>query len=211
MEIHQHRREYPGEPLREEDMDADPVHQFRRWFQEALDSQLVDPTAMVLATTGKEGQASVRVVLLKGFDERGLVFFTDHRSRKGRDLSENPRASALFYWPPLNRQVVVRGMASQISREESETYFQTRPYRSQLAAWASQQSAPLGSREDLERQVARMEQTYAEGAVPLPPHWGGYRISPAEFEFWQGRPDRLHDRFLYTRGEQSWRLQRLSP
>lgn len=211
MEIHQHRREYPGEALREEEMDADPVRQFRRWFQEALDSQLVDPTAMALATADEEGQPSVRVVLLKGFDERGLVFFTDHRSRKGCDLSENPRASALFYWPPLNRQVVVRGTASQVSREESETYFQTRPYRSQLAAWASRQSAPLGSREDLDQQVARMEQTYAEGSVPLPLHWGGYRISPAEFEFWQGRPDRLHDRFLYTRVKQAWRLQRLSP
>ncbi|MBI4538456.1 MAG: pyridoxamine 5'-phosphate oxidase [Gemmatimonadetes bacterium] len=212
MEIGEQRRQYGGGPIRDSEMDPDPFRQFERWFNDALRAGLVDPTAMVLATATMDGRPSARVVLLKSFDERGFVFFTDYESRKGQELTENPHAAIVFYWGPLNRQIGLRGTVTKISREESEAYFQTRPRRSQLAAWTSRQSRVIRSREELDRRMEEMERLYAEGPVPPPPCWGGMRLTPVEFEFWQGRPDRLHDRIRYVREESGgWRIERLSP
>lgn len=212
MEIGEHRRQYEGEGLLERDVDPDPVRQFERWFREALTADITDPTAMALATATKEGVPSVRTVLLKSFDARGFIFYTDYGSRKGRELAENPRAALLFYWPPLNRQVKIRGTVERLPRQESETYFRTRPLRSQLAAWASRQSEVICGREEMDRRVAEMERRFGDGSIPLPPYWGGLRLAADEFEFWLGRPDRLHDRIRYVRDKGGgWAVERLSP
>ena len=197
-------------PLLERDVDPDPLRQFGVWFDEA-GAAVRAPEAMAVATATENGAPSVRMVLLKGFDERGFVFFTGYESRKGRDLSANPRAAILFYWDPLGRQVRIEGPIERTSHEENERYFQSRPRASQIAALASEQSHPLDSRDVLDARVAELTAELEGRDVPLPPSWGGFCLVPAAFEFWQHREDRLHDRLRYRRGEDGWVLERLSP
>jgi pyridoxamine 5'-phosphate oxidase len=205
------RREYALARLDETDVSPDPIAQFSRWFAEALAAEVEEPNAMVLATATPDGVPSARVVLLKGFDERGLVFFTDYRSRKGVELEANPRAALVFRWSELERQVRITGGTARTGPEESESYYRSRPLGSRLGAWVSHQSQPISSRALLERGLAEMELRFAGGDVPLPPHWGGYRVSPEAIEFWQGRPNRLHDRIQYLREGETWRIERLAP
>lgn len=212
MSIADRRREYTLESLTEHDVDRDPFRQFDRWFQQACQAELLDPTAMSLATAPPGGAPSVRIVLMKGVDDRGFVFFTDYRSQKGRELDANPKAALCFWWDALQRQVRVTGTASRIPAAESAEYFRTRPHGSKVGAWASVQSHPIPSRDALEAEVSRYFEQYPEGSdVPLPHHWGGYRIRPDVFEFWQGRLSRLHDRIVYVRDGAAWRIERLSP
>lgn len=192
-------------------MDADPIRQFGRWFEAALEADLHEPNAMVVATVSPEGRPSARVVLLKGFDERGFVFYTNYEGRKGRELEKNPACALLFYWGELERQVRVEGRAARLSAEESDAYFRSRPRGSHLGAWASRQSEPVASRGELENRRDEIEARYRGREVPRPPFWGGFRVEPASVEFWQGREDRLHDRLLYTRGTDGWTLTRLQP
>ena len=205
------RREYAQAALDAATLDPDPVAQFRRWYADAERVQLVEPNAMTLATADASGRPSARVVLLKSIDARGLVFFTDYRSRKARELTANPRAALTFLWKELERQVRVAGIVETVTRAESAAYFRTRPRGSRLGAWASEQSAVLPDRSALEREVARLGAQFPSDEIPLPPHWGGYRVLPDEFEFWQGRENRLHDRFRYARIGDGWRIERLSP
>jgi pyridoxamine 5'-phosphate oxidase len=206
------RREYALASLDASTVDPDPLVQFSRWFEQALASELLEPNAMTLATSTAEGWPSARVVLLKEVDVRGFVFFTDYRSRKSEELIANPRAALVFLWKELERQVRVQGEVSEISREESDAYFQTRPRGSQIGAWASHQSTVLPDRQTLERAVAEARERFGDGPVPLPPHWGGYRLAPRELEFWQGRENRLHDRVHYRlTNEGQWELARLAP
>ena len=205
------RRQYATAALDESSLDDDPFAQFRRWFADAERAQLLEPNAMTLATADAAGRPSARVVLLKGIDARGFVFFTDYRSRKARELSANPHAALAFLWKELERQVRVTGAIELVTPAESAAYFRTRPRGSRLGAWASVQSAELQDRAMLEREVARIDKQYPGDDVPLPPHWGGYRLLPDEFEFWQGRENRLHDRFRYSRRGPDWQIDRLSP
>ena len=197
--------------LLEEDMAADPLDQFRRWFTEAEAAEIRAPHAMALATAGTDGAPSVRMVLLKGADADGFVFFTGYGSRKGGELDANPRAALLFYWDPLGRQVRVEGSVERVSPQESDAYFATRPRGAQLAAAASRQGRVLAGRAELDAEVAKLEREHAEGEVPRPDHWGGYRLHPDVYEFWQHRESRLHDRVRYRRGSGGWVLERLSP
>lgn len=196
-----------------EGLDADPDLQFERWFAEARAAGVHEPEAMALATATPDGAPSVRMVLLKGHDARGFAFYTNRESRKGAELTANPRAALLFHWaPPLHRQVRVEGRVERLSDEESLAYFATRPRVSQIGAWASPQSHPLASRAELDHLVAAAEQRFAaEERLPLPPHWGGFRVVPDAFELWQGREGRLHDRARYTRDGGGWRRTRLAP
>ncbi|MGH7975735.1 MAG: pyridoxamine 5'-phosphate oxidase [Limisphaerales bacterium] len=214
MAIADIRREYSLGGLERADLDANPIAQFQKWFEQAtkaLAQKKTDANAATLATADKNGKPSARIVLLKGLDERGFIFFTNYGSRKGRELSENPNAALTFYWPELERQICVAGFAEKISREESEKYFKSRPRGSQLAAWASNQSDVVQDRAALKAKWAEMEKKFPN-EVPLPPDWGGYVLKPERIEFWQGRPSRLHDRFQYTRKKNnSWKLERLAP
>ncbi|MFJ2771887.1 pyridoxamine 5'-phosphate oxidase [Streptomyces sp. NPDC087300] len=211
------REQYVTGGLAEAGLSADPLEQFALWFKEAArDVDAVhEPNAMVVSTADAEGRPSSRTVLLKGFDERGFVFFTNYESRKARELAANPYVSLLFPWHPMARQVIVSGTAARVGREETVAYFRTRPHGSQLGAWASAQSSVLTSRAELDRAYADLAARYPEGAqVPVPPHWGGFRVTPTAVEFWQGRRDRLHDRLRYARTEEGgggWRIERLSP
>jgi pyridoxamine 5'-phosphate oxidase len=206
------RREYSQGGLHEQDLLPEPLGQFQRWFNEALEAEITEPNAMVLATVSADGQPSTRVVLLKGVDARGFSFFTNYESRKGRELAANPRVSATFPWLELERQICLTGTVSQLSRPEAEAYFQTRPRGSRLGAWASRQSEIVPHRGFLEERLAQLDQQYPGENIPLPPSWGGYVIAPDTIEFWQGRPSRLHDRLIYVRqGDGSWKIQRLSP
>lgn len=205
------RQEYSSVPLDERDVSPDPMAQFNGWLRAALAEGIPEPNAMVLATADEQGRPSARTVLLKGLDERGFAFFTHTRSRKGRELAANPAAALVFPWIAIRRQITARGHVHALSTAESDVYFASRPRGSQLAAWASQQSAVLGSRESLEAQLREVEQRFADAPVPRPDHWGGYRLEPDEVEFWQGRPDRLHDRLRYLRAGGGWTLQRLWP
>jgi len=197
--------------LDENSVESNPIAQFARWYEIALASVKPLPESVALATSTGAGHPSLRMVLLKGFDARGFVFYTNYRSRKGRDLARNARASLLFYWGGLERQVRVDGLAAKVSARESDEYFATRPRGSQLSAWASAQSETVAGRAAIERRFAAFERKYP-GAVPRPPHWGGYRLVPDVIEFWQGREDRLHDRIVYRRGPRGrWIIERLAP
>jgi pyridoxamine 5'-phosphate oxidase len=212
MEIADFRTDYRRGRLRREDLDLDPIAQFRRWLDDALHSDVIEPTAMSLATAWSDGRPLVRTVLLKAVDPRGFVFFTNLESRKARQISENPNVSLLFPWLALERQVIVTGCAGKLSIFEAVSYFVTRPRGSQLAAWASRQSAAIASRKVLEMEWERLKRKFGDGEIPLPSFWGGYRVVPETLEFWQGGRDRLHDRFEYQRlpGD-SWRIERLAP
>lgn len=205
------RREYSLLTLDEASVAADPFEQFSAWMAEAIKAKLPEPTAMTLSTADENCRPSARIVLLKGFDERGFRFFTNYESRKGRELAANPKCSLHFFWPELERQVNIAGEASRISTEESDAYFRTRPLASRIGAWASKQSARLISRVDLEENVREIETRFFGEDIPLPPFWGGFVVSPMAFEFWQGRASRLHDRICYERDGDGWRIFRLSP
>jgi pyridoxamine 5'-phosphate oxidase len=206
------RKNYLCGRLHRADLHADPIAQFSLWFEDALRAGVIEPNAMSLATAWKDGRPLVRTVLLKGIDARGFVFFTNLESRKARQLSENPNASLLFPWLAIARQVIVTGSVARLSAVEVYKYFVTRPRESQLSAWASPQSSKLSSRAVLETMWERMKQKFAAGEVPLPPFWGGYRLSPASIEFWQGGRNRLHDRFEYSRRpNDGWNIERLAP
>jgi pyridoxamine 5'-phosphate oxidase len=206
------RHEYIGEGLRRADLDPDPIRQFDAWFTAAAKAGIHDANAMALATCGRDGKPSARVVLLKDFDESGFVFFTNYASDKGRQLEKNPLAAVVFYWMEVERQIRIEGKVEKTSREESERYFHSRPAGAQLGAWASHQSEVIDGRRVLDARLAEMNQRFSSGEIPLPPHWGGYRLRPERIEFWQGRPDRLHDRFRYSRQRNgSWKIDRLAP
>lgn len=193
------------------DVTDDPIEYFKRWFEDAKRSGLFLPEAVCLATATDAGAPSARMMLLKGVDQRGFVFFTNYDSRKGDELAANPRAALVFHWAILERQVRVEGRVERIAEEESEAYFRSRPRGSRIGAWASRQSAPLAERAELERQVREIEGRYPGEDVPLPPFWGGFRLAPERIEFWQGRIDRLHDRLRYTRSDDAWIVERLYP
>ncbi|HEY3932687.1 MAG TPA: pyridoxamine 5'-phosphate oxidase [Verrucomicrobiae bacterium] len=214
MAIADIRREYSLGGLRRVDLDANPIAQFQKWFEEAtraLAQKEIDVNAATLATADKNGKPSARIILLKGLDERGFVFYTNYESRKGRELVENPNAALTFYWPELERQICVAGIVEKVSRDESENYFRSRPRDSQLAAWASNQSDVVADRAALEARWNEMGKKFPN-EVPLPPNWGGFILNPQRIEFWQGRASRLHDRFQYTKQpDNSWRSARLAP
>jgi len=205
------RRDYLQRGLNETELDPNPFTQFQRWLQEALNAPFLEPTAMTLATATKDGKPSARMVLLKNVDEHGFVFFTNYESRKGEELVENPNASLLFYWDALERQVRVEGKIERTSLEESKQYFNSRPFASRIAAVISHQSKPIQNRSELEQHFNELAAQYNNAEVPLPPFWGGFRVIPHTFEFWQGRENRLHDRFRYSKKSNAWRIERLSP
>ena len=235
MSIADIRREYNLAGLRRRDLDSDAIVQFRRWFDQATGARAsgrlrkfligvyksifmirrveqLDFNAMTLATADREGRPSARIVLLKGLDRRGFIFFTNYNSRKGHELEKNPQAALVFYWPEQERQVCVAGQVSKVPITESEDYFRTRPRGSRIAAWASDQSGVLRDRDELEGKWEKVEHQYPNEEIPCPPHWGGYVLDPVRIEFWQGRPNRLHDRFRYTRQvDKTWLIERLSP
>jgi pyridoxamine 5'-phosphate oxidase len=204
------RRDYAGKALTKDSVPSDPLIQFNTWLDEALNSEITDANAMTVATVDADRRPSSRVVLLKGLDEQGFVFFTNYDSKKGSDLAANPNVSLSFFWPQLQRQVIISGTAEKISVDESAAYFRTRPVDSQIAAWASEQSSPLDSRAALDAKFQKMREKFGDN-IPLPPFWGGYRVLPERIEFWQGRASRLHDRIVYQLVDGRWIIERLSP
>jgi pyridoxamine 5'-phosphate oxidase len=212
IELDKIRREYLSGGLRRDDLPENPLQLFEAWQQQIITLKALDPTAMVVATVGADGQPSQRIVLLKQLDAQGFVFFTNYGSRKAREIAGNPRVSLLFPWHDVERQVKVCGRAEKLGMADSLRYFASRPRDSQLAAWASQQSAPITGRSFLMNQLAHMKEKFAHGDVPLPDFWGGIRVVPHEIEFWQGGAQRLHDRFRYSlQSNQSWSIERLAP
>jgi pyridoxamine 5'-phosphate oxidase len=211
MDLSRLRKSYFRGVLERDRLEPDPVKQFERWFAEALSAGLVEPSAMALATADADGRPSVRMVLLKEVSQAGFVFYTNYQSRKARELAMNPFAALCFYWEALERQVRIEGEVEKLPEALSDAYFQSRPRGSQLGAWASPQSQMMASRAELEARLRALEAEYAERPVPRPPFWGGYLLRPTALEFWQGRENRLHDRFRYTREDAGWRLERLAP
>ena len=212
MQLAEMRRNYAARALDLADLDANPFAQFDHWMREAIETQVIEPNAMTLATADAAGRPAVRTVLLKGFDERGFVFYSNYESAKARDLAANPKVALLFPWLALERQVSAMGVAQKITAVESLKYFLSRPRESQIGAWASSQSEVISTRALLESKFAEMKARFANGEIPLPDQWGGYRVTPQSFEFWQGRPNRLHDRFKYTlQSDGSWTIARLMP
>ena len=206
------RHEYDAHGLRRADLHSDPFKQFGAWFAAALAADIRDVNAMSLATATPDGRPSVRIVLLKGFDDRGFAFFTNYDSAKGKDLEANPHAALAFFWPKLERQVRINGPVERTSREDSAAYFHSRPPGARLGAWASKQSEVIDSRQILDARLEQMSERFEDGEITLPPHWGGYRLKPDQIEFWQGRPNRLHDRFRYSRqADGTWQIDRLAP
>ena len=212
MNLAEMRRTYSGEPLRRGTLRPHPLDQFRIWFEAACRAEIPEPNAMTLATADSEGQPWIRTVLLKGCDRDGFGFFTNHESRKALHIADNPRVSLLFPWVSLERQVLIVGIAERMSPEESRPYFDSRPLESRISAWASPQSRTVPSREELDLAWQAARARFADREIPLPPHWGGYRVRPRLFEFWQGGPHRIHDRFLYTLADSNrWTIERLAP
>jgi pyridoxamine 5'-phosphate oxidase len=206
------RKDYTRQGLSEADADLDPIRQFHVWFEQALAANVVEPNAMTLATATPDGRPSARIVLLKGADESGFVFYTNYRSRKGVELAANPRAALILFWPDLERQIRIEGHVETVSAEESDAYFCSRPAGSRLGAVVSEQSTVIPGREVLEQRLAQLQAEYPTGDVPRPSHWGGYRVVPEVIEFWQGRPSRLHDRLRYTKQpDGTWKRERLAP
>jgi pyridoxamine 5'-phosphate oxidase len=206
------RKDYAQSALNESDVHANPIEQFKRWFEQASKAELPEPNAMSISTVSAEGKPSSRVVLLKGYDEKGFVFFTNYESRKGRDIIHNPNVSLLFFWPELERQIRIEGKAEKIEVSESMSYFFSRPEGSQLGAWASLQSAVIDSRMVLEKKWSELKDRFQGKEIPFPSFWGGFRVAPDSIEFWQGRRSRLHDRIHYVRTDaEKWTIQRLSP
>lgn len=210
-EIENLRKDYSLAELDESIVNKNPFKQFDKWFNEALNSNLSEPNAMALATSTRDGKPSLRIVLLKGFDEDGFVFYTNYKSRKGHELHENPYAAITFFWSELQRQVRIEGKISKVSREKSEEYFHSRPIKSQLGALASHQSQTLKNRQELDNIYKKLELEYQDKEIPKPEYWGGYILKPESIEFWQGRRSRLHDRILFTRNNNNWDISRLSP
>jgi len=211
MDLADFRREYSERGLHREQLKADPVEQFAEWFAHAVELKVPEPNAVTLATVDADGMPFQRTVLLKVFDQQGFVFFTTYGSRKARQMAENPRVSLLAPWLTLERQVIIQGVVEKISTAESLKYFASRPRESQIGAWVSNQSEVISSRKFLLQKLAEIREKFREGEIPLPSFWGGYRVVPSQIEFWQGGPARLHDRFLYTRQEGAWAIERLSP
>jgi pyridoxamine 5'-phosphate oxidase len=205
------RLNYTRQTLNEAEVDPDPIQQFRLWFAQAVETQLPEPNAMTLATATKEGIPSARIVLLKGVDEQGFVFYTNYESRKGQDLTTNPQLALVFLWKLLERQVRIEGRVEKVSAAEADAYFSSRPLESRLGAWASEQSQVIPNRQVLEQRYQELQEKYKDQEVPRPPHWGGYRVIPHEVEFWQGRPSRLHDRLRYRLDRNHWLIERLAP
>lgn len=206
------RKEYSSETLLEKDVASHPVQQFQKWWDQALAADILEPNAMTLATASADGLPSARIVLVKDFDERGFVFYTNYTSYKAIQLEENPKASLLFHWKELERQVRILGLVTKVDEEESNAYFQLRPLGSRIGAWASPQSKVIENREWLEEEFNKRKEAFSDGQVPRPPHWGGYRVKPVIIEFWQGRYSRLHDRIQYSLEETgTWKIERLAP
>ena len=210
MNLHDIRQDYSSQSLNEEDCTAQPLEQFQHWLSEAMQAKVNEPTAMNLATVGDNGRPQARIVLLKEVAAEGLVFFSNYQSRKGRALAHNPYAAVTFFWPELERQVRIEGIVQHLNNTDSDAYFKTRPYTSRIGAWASQQSEVISSKLELMTRATKFAAKYLL-AVPRPPHWGGYVLIPDQFEFWQGRPSRLHDRIQYIWQNDNWIRQRLAP
>jgi pyridoxamine 5'-phosphate oxidase len=208
--INKLRHDFVKHSLGKKDVNPDAILQFEKWFKEAVEAKVNEPNAMTLATSGSGGRPSARIVLLRNFNEEGFVFYTNYNSRKGTEIVKNPHAALVFFWPELERQVRIEGVLSKQSMEESDLYFKNRPRESKLGAWTSSQSKVIRNREALDEEYKKVSEKYP-GEVPRPPYWGGYLLRPVSIEFWQGRPSRLHDRLLYTKEKNAWKIERLAP